>query len=217
MGLDDVSPMAKPNTIAAVARCSEREGLRGLLESEMDIQVVGEAAHQEEALALTARLAPDLILLDLRMPVKHGLATLSDLRHCYPQSRVLILTALNDSEALVQAMQLGAAGCLFKNASRAELVQAIEAAMHDSLPLDPQVATMLIRKVNQPSPPPKSVLTERELEILGQIAQGAGNGEIAQALGISEYTVRTHVSHILRKLRLPNRLQAALYFLNEQV
>jgi DNA-binding NarL/FixJ family response regulator len=113
-----------------------REGLRSLLENAEDIQVVGETDYREEALELTAILAPDLILLDLRMPVQTDLEVLSELRHRYPQSPVLILTALVDEEVIVRAMQLGVAGCLFKSVSPAELVNAIWAASQDSFHLD---------------------------------------------------------------------------------
>jgi DNA-binding NarL/FixJ family response regulator len=194
-----------------------RQALRGLLELEDDFQVVGEAADGDEALALAVQLAPDLILLDLMMPVKSGLEVLPEIRHHQPQTRVLILTASMDQEIIVRAMQLGAAGCLFKNISAPELMKAIRAAVHDELPLDPIVASMLIRKLNQPpSVPHHVVLTQREQEILAYLAQGASNGVIAQTLDISEMTVRTHVSRILRKLNVPSRTQAALYFLKQQ-
>ena len=192
-----------------------RHGLRELLALEDDIEVIGDVGDGVEAVNLSKSLRPDIVLLDLLMPGKSGLEALADILQEDPQARIIILTGLDDEATVFQAMQLGAAGYILKTASPHELAQAIRAAAQDGLPLDPHIAGVLVRKLNQPPPEPEpdEHLTARERQILALIAEGKANGEIALLLVISEHTVRAHVCRILKKLNLANRTQAALYFL----
>lgn len=190
-----------------------REGLRGLLDLQPEFNVIGEAATSAEAVQLARQLKPDITLLDLMMPDTTGLEALSAILEENPSARVIILTGLMEGETVLRAVQHGAAGYLLKTASTSELVSGIRAALVDGAPLHAQAATILVRELNQPSAPaePAQTLTARERQILYLLAKGYSNRKIAIDLSISPHTVSTHVGHILRKLKLANRTQAALY------
>jgi DNA-binding NarL/FixJ family response regulator len=185
-----------------------RQGLRTFLGVQEDIEVVGEAADGAEAISQAESLAPDVILLDLKMPGVGGLAALRELRERGVQARVLVLTSVSERDRVLPVVRAGAAGYLYKDVDPQALVQAIR-AVHDGHVLFAQEAAeaMLV-----PGERPDAVtLTEREREVLVQIALGRSNREIARALVVSEKTVKTHVSSILSKLGLQDRTQAAVY------
>jgi DNA-binding NarL/FixJ family response regulator len=183
-----------------------RQGLRTFLGVQRDIEVVGEAADGAEAISLAESLTPDVILLDLKMPGVGGLAALRELRERGVPARVLVLTSVSERDRVLPVVRAGAAGYLYKDVDPQALVQAIR-AVHDGHMLFAQEAAeaMLV-----PDERPVA-LTEREREVLAQIALGRSNREIARALVVSEKTVKTHVSSILSKLGLQDRTQAAVY------
>lgn len=190
-----------------------REGLRGLLELQPDFNVVGQAATCAEAVRMARQIKFDVILLDLDLPDGNGIEALQAILEHNPRARIIILTGLMEKEMVVQAMRQGAAGYMLKTASIADLVSGIRAAYHNGSPLHTQVATILIHEFNQPTAKKTPIhdLTQREVEILHLLAQGCSNHTIARELSISPYTVSAHVGHILKKLNLTNRTQAALF------
>lgn len=192
-----------------------RHGLRELIEFETDIRVIGEAGDGAEALTQTLHLKPDVLLLDLSMPGVSGLDVLADLNRLRPQPRVLVLTGMSDDDTVVRALQCGANGFLPKTASPDDLVQAIRSVSGEGMPIHPQVAGVVVRRLNQPpaKPMPQPRLTAREYDVLYMLARGHTNSEIARSLVISQYTVRSHICNLLKKLHLSNRTQAALYVL----
>jgi two-component system, NarL family, response regulator LiaR len=190
-----------------------REGLRAFLELQDGLRVVGEAADGEQALIQAKRLAPDVILMDLMMPRLDGVAAMQSLRQQAPASRVIVLTSFLDDERLLPAIQAGAAGYLLKNAAPAELARAIRAAHDGEAILDPTVAARVISAIAEgrtAATNDEDQLTRREREVLELIAHGRSNKRIAYELGISEKTVKTHVGHVLGKLGVTDRTQAAL-------
>lgn len=190
-----------------------REGLRTFLELQDDIRVVGEAGDGTEALDLAAELRPDVILMDLVMPRLDGVGAMRELRTTRPDSRVIVLTSFVDDDRLLPAIQAGAAGYLLKNVEPAELVRAIRAAHVGETIIDPSAASRLVRAIAQGAragAADTERLTRREHEVLELIARGESNKRIAWALGISEKTVKTHVGHVLAKLGVTDRTQAAL-------
>ena len=195
-----------------------REGLRILLSVRGDLDVVGEAANGKEALALTADLKPDVILMDLRMPVLDGVEATRLVRQEHPQTAVIVLTTFDDDENVFEALRAGAAGYLLKDVSSDKLVEAIRAAARGESFLQPSVAAKVIaeftRISGQPARPEAQPLveplSERELEILTILATGATNREIAGQLYIAEGTVKNHVTNILGKLDARDRTQAVI-------
>jgi NarL family two-component system response regulator LiaR len=190
-----------------------REGLRTFLELQDDIQVVGEAGDGSEALERAAELRPDVILMDLVMPRLDGVGAMRRLHTTLPASRVIVLTSFLDEDRLMPAIQAGAAGYLLKNAEPAELVRAIRAAHVGETIIDPSAAARLVRAIARGARTGAADverLTRREHEVLELIARGESNKRIALALGISEKTVKTHVGHVLAKLGVTDRTQAAL-------
>jgi DNA-binding NarL/FixJ family response regulator len=186
-----------------------RQGLRMFLALDDELDVVGEASNGEEALARARELQPDVVLMDLLMPVMDGIAATAAIRNELPEVEVIALTSVLDDEKVVGAVRAGAIGYLLKDTEADELRRAIKAAANGQVQLSPQAAARLVREVRLPESPES--LTERETEVLRLLAQGQSNKEIARTLVIGEKTVKTHVSNILAKLGVPSRTQAALY------
>jgi len=198
-----------------------RRGLQALIESEEDMEVVGTAKNGEEAVQRVAIYQPDVILLDMKMPVKTGLEALVEIKKHYPQSRVMMLTSFSDDATIFAAIKAGALGYLLKDVPGNELVQAIRHTYEGKSSLSPDIALKVIQEINKPPQPETPMtpdpLTEREEEMLRYVARGLSNQEIADMLVVSERTVRTHISNVLGKLHLANRTQATLYALREGI
>jgi DNA-binding NarL/FixJ family response regulator len=193
-----------------------REGLRTFLELQDGIEVVGEAADGEQAVAQATKLEPDVILMDLVMPRLDGIGAMRALRERSSSSRVIVLTSFLDDERLMPALQAGAAGYLLKDVEPAELARAVRSACADEALIDPTVAARLLHTLSsgeRAGTPIDSVehLTRREREVLELIALGHSNKRIALELGVAEKTVKTHVGHLLAKLGVADRTQAALF------
>ena len=186
-----------------------RQGLRMLLELDQDLVVIGEATNGEEAVRQALACHPDVVLMDLMMPVLDGIAATAAIRRDAPGVAILALTSLVDEASVVAAVRAGAIGYMLKDADADELCRAIKSAAAGQAHLSPRAATHLMREVRLPEAPES--LTERETDVLRLIAQGLANKEIAAALVIGEKTVKTHVSNILTKLGVQSRTQAALY------
>ena len=187
-----------------------RQGLQMYLGSDPEIEIVGEARNGAEAVALAHQLRPDVILMDLLMPVMDGIAATAAIRRELPDTEVVALTSVLEDAAVVEAVRAGAIGYLLKDTEADELRRAIKSAAAGQVQLSPQAAARLMREVRTPERGAEA-LTERETGVLRLLAQGQSNKEIAQNLSIGEQTVKTHVSHILDKLGVPSRTQAALY------
>jgi DNA-binding NarL/FixJ family response regulator len=193
-----------------------RQGLRTYLELQDDVEVVGEAADGAAAVDAAQRHAPDVVLLDLAMPRLDGVAALKVLRERVPDARVLVLTSFGEDDRLFAALRSGAAGFLLKDTEPAELIRAIRTAHAGQAPLSPAVATRVVQELASGGRPRAlAVLTPRELDVLRLIARGRSNKRIALELGVAEKTVKTHVGHVLAKLDLTDRTQAALYAARE--
>jgi DNA-binding NarL/FixJ family response regulator len=191
-----------------------RFGLRMLLESESDLEVVGEAGSGEEAVAQTASLQPDVVLMDINLPGMNGVEATRRIRQAWPETGVLMVTMLDDN-SLLAALRAGARGYLLKGAAADETLRAIRAVAHGEAIFSPAIAQRLTEAVTAlptaaQSQPPFPALTAREREILILIARGLSNAAIAEHLSLSLKTVRNHVSNILDKLQVSDRLQAGL-------
>ena len=186
-----------------------RQGLRMFLELDPELEIAGEAENGARALELARELRPDVVLMDLLMPVMDGLAATEALRRELPDTEVIALTSVLEDASVVGAVKAGAIGYLLKDTQADELCRAIKAAAAGQVQLSPEAAARLVREVRAPDSP--EALTERETDVLRLLAQGKANKEIAAALSIGEKTVKTHVSNILMKLGVRSRTQAALY------
>jgi NarL family two-component system response regulator LiaR len=194
-----------------------RDGLKALLVAE-GIDVVGEAQDGVEAVALTQALQPDVVLLDLIMPRMDGVQATLEIKKALPETRILVLTSFSENHQIFSAIKAGATGYLMKDTSADELIQAIRDTFHNKPALQPQIARKLMEDIKNPSGhEPENALTEREIEVLQELALGKTNKQIAEDLVLSERTVRTHITNILAKLRLSNRTQAVLYALREGI
>ncbi len=190
-----------------------REGLRAFLELQDGIEVAGEAADGAEAIEQSRRLRPDVVLMDLVMPRVDGVEAMRGLRELSPETRVIVLTSFLEDDRLLPAIQAGAAGYLLKDVAPAELARAIRAAHVGQAIIDPVVAGRLVRAIAEGASVKVTEaghLTRREHEVLELIVAGRSNKRIAAELGISEKTVKTHVGHLLAKLDVADRTQAAL-------
>ncbi len=204
-----------------------RDGLRAVLKTQPDIEVVGEAENGQAAVAMAGSLAPDVVLMDLVMPGMDGIEAIRRIVADRPESRILVLTSFSAEDKVFPAIKAGAMGYLLKDCDSEELVRAILQVQRGESSLHPRIARMLLQEMAAPRgegisrPPPRperptvDPLTERELEVLKLVAHGKSNREIADELVVSEGTVRTHVSNILSKLHLASRTQATLYALRE--
>ena len=195
-----------------------REGLETLLSVHQDIQVAGQASNGQEAVEVAAKIVPDVVLMDVRMPGLNGVRATHLLKQALPQCRVIVLTTFDDDEYVFDALRAGAVGYLLKDVASARLVEAIRATARGESILGPSVAAKVIAEFSRvsrlvPSAQMEGLvepLSERELEILSLIARGATNKEIADQLFIAEGTVKNHVTHILGKLGVRDRTEAAL-------
>jgi NarL family two-component system response regulator LiaR len=195
-----------------------RQGLRAFLETQPEVEILGEAADGEEAVREVERLLPDVVLMDIVMPKIDGIEAIRRIRAISPSTQAIVLTSFADDEKIVAAVRAGAAGYLLKDARPQELINAIRAVARGEALLAPSVAARLMRELSRPSEDAAAtILTARELEVLRLIASGRSNKEIAADLVLSEKTVKTHVSNILAKLHLADRTQAALYAVRQRL
>jgi len=185
-----------------------RMGMRAAIEPEADLAVVGEASNGAEALAKVTVLAPQVILMDVRMEKMDGIETCREIKNRYPDVHILMLTSYTDEDAVIASILAGASGYLLKHLSRAELLRSIRRAAVGQTLIDADATKRAMERMIQM---PGSELTEREREVLALIARGYTNKQIAEALTVTEKTARNHVSHILEKLGLSRRSEAAVY------
>jgi len=186
-----------------------RQGLRMFLELDAELEIVGEAENGARAVEMAHELKPDVVLMDLLMPVMDGLAATTAIRQQLPDTEVIALTSVLEDVSVVGAVKAGAIGYLLKDTKADDLCRAIKAAAAGQVQLSPEAAARLVREVRAPESP--EALTERETDVLKLLAKGKANKEIAAELTIGEKTVKTHVSNILMKLGVQSRTQAALY------
>jgi DNA-binding NarL/FixJ family response regulator len=189
-----------------------RQGLRMFLSLDAELEVAGEASDGAEAVRKARELQPDVVLMDLLMPVMDGITAIGEIRREVPGTEVIALTSVLEDASVVSAVKAGAIGYLLKDTQSDELCRAIKAAAAGQVQLSPQAAARLVREVRAPEG--REPLTDRETDVLRLLARGRANKEIARDLSIGEKTVKTHVSSILSKLDVQSRTQAALYAVN---
>lgn len=213
--------MSKPICILIVDdHTLVRDGLNALLAAESGMKVVGTAANGAEAVKLAQELQPDVILLDLVMPQMDGVQATKEIKKVWPQARILVLTSFAENHMVFSAIKAGAMGYMMKDTSSDDLIQAIRDTYLGKPALGPDIARKLMDDIQEQDSGGRAEsgdLTERETEILQQMALGKTNQEIADELYLSERTVRTHVTNILAKLGLSNRTQAVLYALRQGI
>ncbi|NTU80098.1 MAG: response regulator transcription factor [Chloroflexales bacterium] len=190
-----------------------RQGLRLLLSVEREFELVGEAKNGAEAVEVVGGAHPDVVILDLMMPGTDGQAAIPKIRQVCPETRILILTSFTDDELVVEALRAGAAGCMIKDSSPEELLEAVRAVARGESALHPLVAQRLVQSIRRPPPRRDTLgdLTARELEVLRCVGHGLANQQIADELQVSIRTVHSHIRNLLDKLDLENRIQLALY------
>jgi NarL family two-component system response regulator LiaR len=196
-----------------------RKGIKALLAETNDIQVVGEAENGLDAVKLSKQIEPDIILMDLLMPKMDGIEATRQITTQQPKVHVLVLTSFVGDDKVFPAIKAGALGYLLKDSEPTELIRSIYKVYRGEPSLHPIIARKMMKEILEPAPiklTPEP-LTSRELEVLELLAKGLSNDEIAEKLVISEVTVRTHISHLLGKLHLANRVQATLYALREGI
>ena len=198
-----------------------RSGIKALLSRQADFEVVGEAADGLSGVKMAEQLRPDIILLDLDMPVMNGREALAQILSTNPQQNVVMLTVSEDSDDLTECMRIGAKGFLLKNINADFLLDSIRKAVAGDSVFSPEMTARLVQSLISPSQPKTnhllSLLTPRELEILGYLAAGHSNKIIARHLDLAESTVKVHVQNLLRKLNLTSRVQAAVYAVHHNV
>lgn len=188
-----------------------RRGLLFFLKTQKDIEVVGEASNGKEAVDMAARLQPDIVLMDLVMPVMDGIQATRKIKEEHPEIIVLMLTSFSDRDHVVPAMEAGAAGYQLKDIEPDELVNSLRSLMRGENTLHPKASNELLKGPSQPAPHMINGLTPREKEVLAELTKGKSNREIASSLFVTEKTVKTHISNIFVKLGVQDRTQAALY------
>ncbi len=210
--------MNRPNRISVLIvddHAVVRRGVRAFLETQPDMEVVGEAASGQEAVQQVLRHAPDVVLLDLIMPGMDGITAIREIKRWSPRTQVVVLTSFDDDDNIFPAIRAGALSYLLKDVSPEELAQTIRMASRGEAQLHPRVAARLMQEARRPQTHtpghPFADLTQRELDVLRLVAQGLNNQEIAERLHISPRTVKFHISNILNKLHLADRTQAAIY------
>ena len=206
--------MAKISVLIVDDHGMVRQGLRTYLSLIEDIKVVGEAQNGSEAVAQVRRLKPDVVLMDLVMPEMDGIEATRRINELHPETKVIVLSSFTEDDKVFPAIKSGAAGYLLKDIAPAELAGAIRAVTQGKTQLHPDIAKKLMNQFVDPKAKIEAVhedLTPREVEVLRLLARGMSNAELAEALFISEKTVKTHISNILGKLNLADRTQAAIY------
>jgi DNA-binding NarL/FixJ family response regulator len=191
-----------------------RQGLADLLDLEEDLEIVGQANHGKEAIALTQQLQPDVILMDVRMPVCDGVEATRDIHQRFPWIRILVLTTFDEDEYIWQSLQAGALGYLLKSTPSHELATAIRTLHQGYSQLGPTIAPKVFAQINPPVPAENDYLhwfSKRELGVLTLLAEGKNNREIAETLYLTEGTVKNHITRILGQLGVRDRTQAALW------
>jgi DNA-binding NarL/FixJ family response regulator len=190
-----------------------RQGLAAMLSIEPDLEIVGSASHGQEAIDLAQSLQPQVILMDVRMPVCDGVQATREIHQQYPWMRILVLTTFDDDEYIFQSLQVGALGYLLKRTPAAEIAAAIRLVAQGYSQLGPTIALKVLAQLKPPALNDRAIadLSKREIDVLKLVGAGQNNQEIAQALYLSEGTVKNHVTQILSKMRLRDRVQAALW------
>ncbi len=211
--------LPKTRVLIADDHAVVRQGLKAFLSTQPDIDIVGEAVDGIEAVERVRELEPDIVLVDVVMPRLDGIEAIRQIRSLRPSTKVIVLTSFVDDEKVFPAVRAGAAGYLLKDVEPQELIEAIRRVHAGESLLHPTVAAKLVHEFQRREPQTSAVadLTEREVQVLQEIARGRSNKEIALELGVADKTVKTHVSNILQKLRLADRTQAALYAVREHL
>lgn len=198
-----------------------RLGLKTLIDDQPNMKVIGEAGTSEDAVRQVERLRPDIVLMDIRMPGGGGIEATRQISTQFPDSRVIILTSYSDDELILRAIQAGAYGYVLKQADNEELLRAITAVSNGEALLDPVATSRLLSQMRELSRRANEDafrdLSERELTVLAELSRGKTNAEIGETLHLSEKTVRNHVSAILEKLGMTNRVELALYAVEHQI
>lgn len=222
--MPSISPNHKSTTVISVLLVDDhalmREGLHQLLELEEDMHVIGEAVDGFDALYKIRKLQPDVVLMDIRMPMVDGIAVTRQVSQEFPDIAVIMLTMSGDQQQMLQAMKNGARGYLLKSASSQEVMQAIRVVHEGGMLIEPELTCAIVHEIRRlsgsaPANQPNSVLSEKDIEILRYVAAGMSNKEIAEKLAYSEKTVKNYLSLIFQKLGIRDRTQAAIFALRQ--